>query len=308
MSFKNAFWGILLVALGALFLLKNLDLIYFSWWDIWRLWPIILVFIGISLLPIKGGIKVILSLVTIALAALFLATNPSWGPRWPFEIRWESHSNKDDRTAGRKIQEQRITEAFESGTTEALLDFDAAAGDFRIEGITSELFEFEKEGNLGQYSYSIKDLGNRKEIHITLDNVRTSRRNITNRVDMSINPTPVWDMNIDVGAAEIDLDLRDFMIDEISIDGGAASIDLFLGSLYTTTTVDIDAGASSIDIRIPESVACQVNSEAILSSKNLSGFTKVSPGTFVTDNFSDAEKNVVINVDVAVSSLTVKRY
>lgn len=308
MSFKNAFWGILLIALGALFLLKNLDIIYFSWWDIWRLWPVVLVFIGISLLPVKGGIKALLSLATIILAAVMLLTNPSWGPRWPFEIRWERHSDRSDRTTSKKIEEQRISEEFETGTTEVLLEFDAAAGDFNIEGITSELFEFEKEGNLGQYNYSIKDLGERKEIHITLDNVISGRRNIKNRVDMSLNPVPVWDMNIDVGAAEIDLDLRDFMIDELSIDGGASSIDVYMGELYATSTIDINAGASSIVVRIPETVACEVNSDAILSSKNLQGFKKVSSGTYITDNFSDAEKNIVINVDVAVSSLTVKRY
>jgi hypothetical protein len=129
-----------------------------------------------------------------------------------------------------------------------------------------------------------------------------------NRVDMSLNPTPVWDINIDAGAADIELDLRDFMIDDLSVDGGATSVEIVMGDLNTTSTIDINAGASSITIRIPRTTACELNSDAVLSSKNLDGFTKVSSGTFVTDNFSEAEKNIVINVDVAISSLTVKRY
>lgn len=306
MSFKNAFWGILLITLGALFLLKNLDLIYFSWWDIWRLWPVLLVFIGISILPVKSGIKILLSVITIAIAAAFVATNPSWGSRWPLEFRWESHSDRDRH--GMPIEQQAITEAFDAGTAEALLDFDAAAGDFTIRGITDELFEFEKEGNLGKYSYSVKDLGERKEVSITLDDVVTLRKGISNTVSMKLNPTPVWEMNIDVGAAEIDLDLSDFMVSKLILDGGASSVDIMLGDLYPATKVSIDAGASSITIRIPESAACELNTEAVLSSKNLRGFTKVTSGTYVTDNFSDAETNFVINVDVAISSLTVKRY
>jgi len=308
MSFKNAFWGILLVAIGALFLLKNLDLIYFSWWDMWRLWPVLLVFIGISILPVKAGIKVLLSLVAILIAALILISNPSWGPRWPFDIRWESRSDRTEEREGRRFEDQQISEAFDPVTTEALLDFDAAAGDFNIDGITSDLFEFEKEGNLGQYSYSLKDMGSRKEVHITLDKVRGNRRSIRNEVNLSLNPTPVWDMNIDVGAAEIDLDLRDFQIKELNIDGGASSVDIYLGDLYTTTTVNINAGVTSITVRIPETAACELNTDAVLTAKNLDDFTKVTSGTYVTDNFEDAEKNFVINVEVAVSSLTIRRY
>jgi hypothetical protein len=59
---------------------------------------------------------------------------------------------------------------------------------------------------------------------------------------------------------------------------------------------------------IPKSVACEIDSESVLSSRNLDGFNKVSSGTYVTENFSEAEKNILINVDVAISSLNVKRY
>jgi len=301
MNFKNAFWGILFIGIGSLFLLKNLDIIYFSWWDIWHLWPVLLVFIGISVLPVKAGIKILLSVITIAIAAAILISNPTWSHRWPFQIHWESAKD-------RPIENQRIFEEYDAEIKEAELDFDAAAGEFEISGTTTNLFEFEKSGNLGKYMYSIKDLDDRKEISISLEKGISGSLRLKNEVKILLNNEPVWDLNIDVGAADINMDLSDFKIRKVTIDGGASAIDLILGDLFDYTEVDIDAGASSIEIDVPETIACEVKSEAVLSSRNLEGFNKVSSGTYVTDNFSEAKKNIVINIDVAVSSIHVRRY
>ena len=70
MKTKNIIWGLVLVLIGLLFILKNLDVIYFSWYSIWKLWPMVLVIIGIAILPVKGGIKIALTIVTLVIAAI----------------------------------------------------------------------------------------------------------------------------------------------------------------------------------------------------------------------------------------------
>ena len=65
MNTKNVIWGLVLVLIGVLFILKNLDIIYFSWYGIWKLWPLVLVLIGIAILPIKSGIKIALAIITL---------------------------------------------------------------------------------------------------------------------------------------------------------------------------------------------------------------------------------------------------
>jgi hypothetical protein len=125
---------------------------------------------------------------------------------------------------------------------------------------------------------------------------------------MKLNPNPVWDLNVDVGAASIDLDLSAFKIKKLNIDGGASSINIRLGVLHNDCKVNINSGASSINIKVPEDFACEVNTSTVLSSKALPGFNKVSGGTYVTPGFSDNSKNIVIYVEAAVSSLNVERY
>jgi hypothetical protein len=306
MKTKNIIWGLILVLIGVLFILKNLDIIYFSWYSLWKLWPLLLVLIGITILPVKDGIKVVLTIIVLIAAAFFLVSFPNFH-NWNGD---SSDNNSQDMIHDKDPQkiDQRIFEGYDSAINEANLIFDAAAGNFRIDQSTGELFEFEREGNLGRYTYSIKDLGEKREIRIELDEGRIIKTDLKNKVAIKLNPNPVWDINVDVGAANIDLDLSSFKIRKLDINGGASSINIRLGTLQAESKIKINSGASSINIKVPREFACEVNTSTVLSSKDLEGFNKVGNGTYVTPDFSEKTKNIVIDVEAAVSSLNVERY
>jgi hypothetical protein len=306
MKTKNIIWGFILVLIGVLFILKNLDIIYFSWYSLWKLWPLVLVMIGVTILPVKDGIKVALAIIVLIAAAFFLVYYPGFGHR----NNDTSIGNSEDNSSTNDKEEidQRIFEIYDSTITEANFTFDAAAGDFTINQSTEDLFEFEKDGNLGRYTYSIKELGPKRDINIELEKGHVINADLKNKVNIKLNPNPDWDVKVDVGAANIELDLASFKIRKLDIDGGASSINLRLGTLQPQSKIKINSGASSITIRVPREFACEVNTSTVLSSKNLEGFNKVGNGTYVTPDFSEKTKNIVIDVEAAVSSLTVERY
>lgn len=70
MKSRNWFLGILFVAIGVLALLASLDVIDFSWVIAIRLWPMMLIFIGIAMLPFKDWLKAVLMLVALAVGVL----------------------------------------------------------------------------------------------------------------------------------------------------------------------------------------------------------------------------------------------
>lgn len=309
MKAKNIIWGLVLVLIGTLFILKNLEVIYFSWHSIWRLWPLVLVLIGVTILPVKEGIKIALTVVVLIIGAIFLISYPMQDEGhggWSFNRNWDEWKDKEDQDDSEI--DQKIFEDYDTTIHMADLVFDAAAGNFKIDQSTEELFEFEREGNLGKYTYSIKDLGSKREINIGLEEGRITSGDFKNQVKMKLNQNPVWDIKVDVGAANIDLDLSSFKVSGLKIDGGASSINVKMGTLLDDCKMKINSGASSIQIRIPEEFACQVNTSTVLSSKDLQGFTKVSSDTYVTPDFSQKTKNITIDVEAAVSSLTVERY
>lgn len=316
MKYGNIFWGVILITLGVLFAMRNLDIFYFSWHGVFRLWPLIFVFWGIALLPVKAMFKLILTVATVVIGLVILSNNPrshSWGIWWPNRFTWEqeyeSDSDYEDEDEYTNTwEEQDFSDTYNSNDKYVTLNLDAVAGEFELKGVTSELYEFETEGNAGEFSASTKNLNDStKVVTISQENLR-KRRKYKNYFQLQLNQQPVWSINIDVGAADIEMDLSSFKVKKLDIDGGASDIEIKLGDHCKKSYVNIDAGASGIEIKVPASSACEVNTSTILSGKEMDGFHKISKGLYQTPNFSNSANQIVIDIDAAVSGITVERY
>jgi len=305
MKFSNVFWGVILIFLGILFVLQNLSLIYFDWHALWRLWPVILVLWGISILPAKSGIKLGLVLVVLA-GTLYFMFNQTVGINRYYHENTETWDNTD---RGKNIN-QTFNIPFHDTVPSATLDLDAVAGSFFIEDTTSQLLEFDKRGSWGRYSYVLKTSEDNTKVIIQPedDHHIIIRDNKKNDVNIDLNPYPAWNLNLDVGASAIKFDLTPFKIKSIDIDAGAASFKIKLGDLYSETNVNIDAGASSIKLEIPEGSGCDLKISSVFSGKTIHGFEKIDRGHYRTDNFEASKNKIFINVDAAVSSYTITRY
>ena len=107
-------------------------------------------------------------------------------------------------------------------------------------------------------------------------------------VGFRLNPAPLWDLDFDVGAAELRLDLVPYRIRELTVDCGASSVKLTLGDRAEWTRVRIDAGASSVRLQVPEHCGCRVETDAGLSSKRLPEFSRVADGVYETETLQRA--------------------
>jgi hypothetical protein len=300
MKFKNLFWGIVLILLGVLYLLKQFDVIYFNWRDIIALWPLILVLWGISILPVKSLYKFIASLVAILVMVLLIYNNPGrWHRGWIWIGDWDR---------GERIERNK-SESLIDSAGQALLELDAAAGSYVIEGTTEKLVDFRHIGDSGTYYMSTT-------LEDDLQHVRIGPESKRNRfgmyrsheVEIKLNDALEWELDIDAGAADVWLDLSPFIVNKLTVDGGATSIEIKLGNLAENAFVDIETGVSSVKIMVPEEVACEVDTDSFLVSKELPGFDKVSKKTYVSPNYASAEKNITIRFNSAISNLKVIRY
>jgi hypothetical protein len=318
MKYGNIFWGIILITIGTLLALRSLDIIFFSWHSIFRLWPLILVFWGIAILPVKGMIKLVLTVLTVVIGIVILSQNPRsdnhWGFWFPDRFTWKHDSNNNDEYENEdydhegKWEDQFLSEDYETTDKYARLNMEAVAGEFELMGVTSYLFEFESEGNAGPYNATAEKV-NDSTTRVSIEQKEIHRgKNFRNYFKLHLNQNPIWQINIDVGAADIEMDLTPFMVEKVDIDGGACAIELKLGNKYKRTYVNIDAGASGIEIQVPNDAACEVNTSTILSGRELDGFNKISKGLYQTPNFSSSANQIVIDIDAAVSGVKVVRY
>ena len=84
MKNKNLFLGALLLFVGIVALLASLDIFEFRWSIVWRMWPMLLIFIGIMVLPIKDWLKALLLVVSLAISVLLYRYEMNQSHFWPF--------------------------------------------------------------------------------------------------------------------------------------------------------------------------------------------------------------------------------
>src|SRR5690606_22258710 len=96
MNKEKLSWGLILLFVGGILLLNNLDIINFYWRSVFSMWPVILIVIGVNLLVPRKGIGNAVSLVVTIAALAFLAYRGTFPPRsdwWVFDNRsWHNES------------------------------------------------------------------------------------------------------------------------------------------------------------------------------------------------------------------------
>jgi hypothetical protein len=311
MKYRHVFWAFILIAIGILFMLNNFGVLEFGFRTLWSLWPLILILWGISILPIRDGIKIAALVVVLALTVIFfnkIAEKSSWFHFHNFrgwsDRDWE---DEEDNTTY-NYQPQNLSVPYDSLTSKGELRLDAAAGNFNLQGITSDFLSFSKSGDIGNYSLTTTSEGNTKMINLSLEKSGIRHSVNENKVEIKLNEKPSWNLDFDIGAAEILMDLRDYKIDTTSIDAGASSIDIKIGDKNPLTVMTFNAGASSIKVEIPKESGCQIKSESFMISKEFDGFTKKGDGIYQTDNFNTGKNKIMLTIKTAISKIEIVRY
>jgi hypothetical protein len=305
MKTSNIFWGVFFVAIGGLVLLGNLTDLNFTWNSAWKFWPMVLILIGVSILvknQIGKGIVAGLAALVLALtlyASVSATTNLIDDD---FEINFGDDVVYYDTTY--------FSQEFSDSIKTATLNFSAGAGGFKMLLPTDKLIDFKTEGVKDNYRMNRNDAGSHTDLSFEMKEtkIKFGKSNYKNYVEMSLNSVPEWDLNFDVGAASLDLDLTPYKIGKIDVDMGAASLNVKFGNISDVTRFSIEAGASDIDILIPDSVGCEINSDAALSSRNYEGFVKINKDLYRTEDFDKYPKKIFIDINCGVSSIDVKRY
>ncbi len=307
MKFKNVFWGMSLIIIGTLLVARNTGWIDFDWMNIIRLWPLLFILWGLSVLPIRENIKIGVLVILLGGATWFVLDYSGQGRFNNFEFIINKQFDNDDNTLTNSRQD--FTIPFADSIENASLHLDAAAGKFVVDDSTADLLSFSQEGrHTGHYEYLVRRNKHNAVVKITEREEHVFHNNNHKVVTIRMNTHPVWDIDLDAGASAINYDLQAFKIRKINLDGGAGLFKMTVGDKYPDVKINIDAGASSITLRVPEDAGCDLDITAVLSGKQLSGFKKTSNGHYQTENYDTAKNKIHLNVDAAVSSFHIVRY
>lgn len=291
----------ILILIGVLFTLDNLNLLDFDWYNLWRLWPVVLVLWGVSILPVKNIIKIVLVTIVLAGSVFYMMNRTVQWHNNDYNISYNYNYNNG-------IVSQEFTIPYNDSIETASLNMEIAASTFMLIDDSFALIDFEKRGSLIDYKYAVTRTDAFVDIDIYIEDDVVFRSHSNNRIAMSLNSHPVWDLQFEIGAADVEFDLSGLKVNNLEVDGGAAAIMIKLGDEYMDTRVSIETGASSIKVKVPEESGCDLNITSVLSGKTIRGFEKIDHGHYRTKNFDEAENKIYLVIETAVSSCSIIRY
>jgi len=309
MNSKNISWGLFWVVLGALLILRNFDLLCFeiNWNLIFRFWPVLLIFAGMNSL-IRGTsnsrLNWLLPVLMILLIVLLCIKGLSWNSRM-------EQGEVDDLSSTPSTTAPTFSVENPNNTQLASLYFSGGAAQFAVTETASLLFAANIPMNGS--GYVMEQVQNDSVENITLKMDADAKIDLgdkkwnTNKVDLLLNVNPIWDLDFDLGAGEVNFDLSKYKVRELAIDAGAASLDIKLSDLQNAKVV-VNAGASSIILRIPKSINCELNIDAVLSAKSLNGFEKVDENYYVYKSTLPNAKKIDLTIDAGISSVEIIQY
>ncbi len=286
---------LLIIALGVLLLLQNNGIIPWSIWNtLWRMWPVLLIAIGINIIVGRRSMWLAAGLIALTILAgggaiILFTDSPAM-----------AHSS-----SGEVVSEQTPLADAES----AALQIDFGAGELTLESLpldSDNLIEVTSQGR--QADISIKHSGSTVEMDISAEDADWHiPHSVSTEWDIALSRDATLDIDINIGAASADLDLRHLRVANLTIDGGAADIEITLPEAASHTHADIDIGAANLVVIIPDGVAARIRTDAPVSSLSIDGrrFPKEDDNVHISPDYRTAENTIDITIDAGVSNIEI---
>lgn len=292
-------WPVLLILAGVLFLLDNLNVINFDfWYAATRLWPIVLIAIGLDLLVGRRSwllslLVVIITIGMLALGFIFL-----------------------DVRGGGDLVEQAISQSLD-GAEAAEVDLDFGVGEMRLSALDGGADEL----IAGEIRYPQRGVRVRQSFDMEGDTavyaLNTSgsfppsfgpSRGEDWRWDLQLNPDVPIALEISTGVGESHLDLRQLNLSSLDVDSGVGETTVTLpgeGRLAVT----IDGGVGELVVEIPAGVAARINSDTGLGQTDVQGDFSRDGDVYVTANYdSSALDRIDLDISAGIGQVTIRTY
>ena len=115
-------------------------------------------------------------------------------------------------------------------------------------------------------------------------------------------------LQVEAGASQIKLDLRELLVSYASIETGASSVSITLPENAGNTSMDIEAGAASVDIVVPDRVGARIRVKEGVSSLNIDStrFPRGEGGYYQNSEYGSAANKVDLTIESGVGSIKIR--
>lgn len=286
----RALVGIAFIFCGLVYLGVNIGI--FDWTllaNLWRLWPLILVALGLSLLARRrlSRLLIFFFFIVIAIAGLFLLWRQS-------EFQQLGSNNSE-----------AVDIAYESDTELAQLDIRLPVATLRLSGPadTNKLMTGRVETRGFEHEMTIEQNGKKQLVTIAQTGSSAPFVGSQGLVELQLSSRVPFEIVSNMGKTDATLDLSSLNVQRLDVVSGASSLDVSFGDIATHTDATIHVGASSVNLSAPTGVGVRLQVDSGLSSTSIDGLEKLDEHLFESKEFAAAEKQIMIDVQSGVSSI-----
>jgi hypothetical protein len=293
MTFVKVLNGLILILIGVIFLLINFDRLG---WAIWaplvRLWPVVLILIGLDLLGQNRPLRFLKVLVPIALLAVIGYLFLSYVGPEEVAVSYFEHpvSGVNELTA-------RLT--IDDAHCEVHPDYSGnlLSGRLRYPVDSEEpetLFEVEEAEAVWTLIFQQAD-----------ESIRAER---DREVSIGIAEGVPLRLQLDCTASSCELDLRDLDTRFVRITADVSSVDVDLGEDSSESALVLNGSLAQFDISVARATGIHLESKGSLRITNLpEDLEETEDGIYETADFDIAPTRVLIYLDSDLSRLRISR-
>jgi len=295
---------LILIFIGAVFLLQNTGYLPPNFWvNLWRLWPLILVLIGIELLlahRIPWLAVAGLTALVLLLGAVAINVNVP-GQAGPPGVTSTAQTELGEAT------QAAVTLRF--GACQLNVGPIAHPTPNQLASMTyagppplAPQPQYLVSGGVGHLDYSGSGRGGPPGFAPFGGGSNSAR------VDVSLAPgVPITSFSVQTGAADAHLDLARLNVSALDMSVGAATTWLRFPEAAGTTTAHISGGASMITLEIPQGVAAQIQHHGGLTTLTVdqTRFPQVSDSLFRSPDYQSAQNKVDLNIETGVTTIQI---
>lgn len=257
--YRSMFWPILLISVGLIWFLGNIQVIpNFNPLALLNLWPLLLIALGLDLLvgrrsPVLG---LLIGLGTVAAALAIVLTVPNLGG------------------SSAQYTTERFSEPL-NGTLSAVVEVDSASQPVVVHALTDSTQLIDAEiGHSGRMSFEVngssqKTIRLRRAPDAGTFNFSMGISTLDLRWDIGLCPSVPLALKYDGASGSTRLNLVGLQLQSLEVDGGSGSFEIDLPVGEKPYTVDYTGASGSLNMTLPANTSLNLTLDSGSGSLNL---------------------------------------
>ena len=295
---------LILITIGVILLLNQMGrLTWDIWGTLWRLWPVILILIGLDIL-VGASRSTLVHILGLLMAILIIGGTIFYAVRGgPLPTSGESAQGSEtlleemqDASSGRIMLKPGIAR-----TEVRALSESANFVEGKIEyGRYSQRAEKDFSVSSGQAIFSLRQRSRSAPFW-------WPGEDIAERWNLQFTPRIPLEISIDSGVGSTMLDLSRLKVTRFDLNAGVGSTTVIFPAAAGQTRASIDGGVGLIKVRIPDGVGARVRVSSGLGSVHVSHSRLERSGNeYISSDYNTAENKLDLDIRGGVGNISIE--